>query len=96
MWFNSLVDSAGGQIITGGNKVVIGHSAEVAASIMHELATSPAADPSLNVAMEELERHDVRPGWRRVRDQLPIHLGFGQEDRPLGRQGDGTTRCSRR
>ncbi len=52
VWFNSLVDSAGGQIITGGNKVVIGHSAEVAASIMHELATSPAADPSLNVAME--------------------------------------------
>jgi multiple sugar transport system substrate-binding protein len=52
VWFNSLVDSDGGQIITGGNKVVIGHSAEVAASIMHELATSPGADPSLNVAME--------------------------------------------
>jgi multiple sugar transport system substrate-binding protein len=52
VWFNSLVDSAGGQIITGGNKVVIGRSAEVAASIMHRLATSPAADPSLNVAME--------------------------------------------
>src|SRR5579884_1760246 len=52
VWFNSLVDSAGGQIITGGNKVVVGHSTAVAASIMHELATSPAADPSLNVAME--------------------------------------------
>jgi multiple sugar transport system substrate-binding protein len=52
VWFNSLVDSAGGQIITGGDKVRIGHSAEVAASIMHELATSPAADPSLNVAEE--------------------------------------------
>ncbi len=52
VWFNSLVNSAGGQIITGGDKVVIGHPAEVAASIMHRLATSPAADPSLNVAME--------------------------------------------
>ena len=52
VWFNSLVDSAGGQIITGSDKVVIGHSAAVAASIMRELATSPAADPSLNVAME--------------------------------------------
>ncbi len=52
VWFNSMVDSAGGQIITGGNKVVVGHPAAVAASIMHELATSPAADPSLNVAME--------------------------------------------
>jgi multiple sugar transport system substrate-binding protein len=52
VWFNSLVDSDGGQIITGGDKVVVGHSSEVAASIMHELATSPAADPSLNVAEE--------------------------------------------
>jgi multiple sugar transport system substrate-binding protein len=52
VWFNSLVDSAGGQILTANNKVVVGHSTEVAASIMHELATSPAADPSLNVAME--------------------------------------------
>src|SRR5438270_13741594 len=52
VWFNSMVDSAGGQIITGTNHVAIGHSAEVAASIMHELANSPAADPSLNVAME--------------------------------------------
>ena len=52
VWFNSMVDSAGGQIITGDNRVVIGHAAQVAASIMHELATSPAADPSLNVTME--------------------------------------------
>jgi len=52
VWFNSLVDSAGGQIITPGNKVVIGSPAATAASIMHRLATSPAADPSLNVAQE--------------------------------------------
>jgi trehalose/maltose transport system substrate-binding protein len=52
VWFNSLVDSAGGQIITADNKVVIGPPAETAAAIMHRLATSPAADPSLNVAME--------------------------------------------
>lgn len=52
VWFNSLVDSAGGQIITGTNKVVVGPSTETAASIMRELATSPAADPSLNVTQE--------------------------------------------
>ncbi|MBV9048972.1 MAG: extracellular solute-binding protein, partial [Solirubrobacterales bacterium] len=46
VWFNSLVDSAGGQIITANNKVVVGPTAKTAASIMHELATSPAADPS--------------------------------------------------
>jgi multiple sugar transport system substrate-binding protein len=52
VWFNSLVDSAGGQILSGNNKVVIGNSTKVAASIMHQLATSPAADPSLNVTQE--------------------------------------------
>ena len=52
VWFNSMVDSAGGGIISGANKVVIGPPAKIAASIMHRLATSPAADPSLNVAME--------------------------------------------
>jgi trehalose/maltose transport system substrate-binding protein len=52
VWFNSLVDSAGGQIITGTNRVVLGRTGAVAASIMHKLAVSAAADPSLNVAME--------------------------------------------
>src|SRR5205807_3068091 len=49
VWFNSMVDSAGGQIMAGNNKVVLGSAAETAAAIMHRLATSPAADPSLNV-----------------------------------------------
>jgi multiple sugar transport system substrate-binding protein len=52
VWFNSLVESAGGQVITGGNRVVLGQAAEIAAAIMHRVATSSAAEPSLNVAME--------------------------------------------
>jgi multiple sugar transport system substrate-binding protein len=52
VWFNSMVDSAGGQIITPGNKVVVDSTTKTAASIMHELATSAAADPSLNVTQE--------------------------------------------
>jgi multiple sugar transport system substrate-binding protein len=52
VWFNSLVDSAGGQIITGNDHVAVGSATRTAAEIMHKLATSPAADPSLNVAME--------------------------------------------
>jgi multiple sugar transport system substrate-binding protein len=52
VWFNSMVDSAGGQIITPQDKVVIGQPAVVAGSIMHEMATSAGADPSLNVAEE--------------------------------------------
>ena len=52
VWFNSMVASAGGQIISPNNKVVIGHPAKIASTIMHNLATSPAADPSLNVTQE--------------------------------------------
>jgi multiple sugar transport system substrate-binding protein len=52
VWFNSLVNSAGGQIIGPNNTVVIGPPAKAAASIMRSLATSPAADPSLNVTQE--------------------------------------------
>jgi multiple sugar transport system substrate-binding protein len=52
VWFNSMVDSAGGGIITGNNKVVVNHTTKTAAAIMHNLATSAGADPSLNVAEE--------------------------------------------
>jgi multiple sugar transport system substrate-binding protein len=52
VWFNSLVNSAGGGIVTGSNHVVVNQTTKTAATIMHDLATSPAADPSLNVTME--------------------------------------------
>jgi multiple sugar transport system substrate-binding protein len=52
VWFNSLVNSAGGTIVGAGNKVTIGKPAEAAAQVMKRLATSPAADPGLNGAME--------------------------------------------
>ena len=52
VWFNSLVNSAGGGILNPQNKVLVGPSTETAARIMKRLATSPAADPGLNVAQE--------------------------------------------
>jgi multiple sugar transport system substrate-binding protein len=62
VWFNSLVDSAGGQIVTSNNKVVVGPSTQTAAAIMHRLATSPAADPSLNTDMEDQARIGFESG----------------------------------
>ena len=52
VWFNSLVNSAGGQILSPDNQVVLGRPAAIAASIMRQLATSKGADPSLNVSQE--------------------------------------------
>jgi multiple sugar transport system substrate-binding protein len=52
VWFNSLVDSAGGGILTKNDKIIVGKSTQEAAAIMLRLADSPAADPGLNVAQE--------------------------------------------
>jgi multiple sugar transport system substrate-binding protein len=72
VWFNSLVDSAGGQIVTPGNKVVVGPSTKLAASIMHRLATSPAADPSLNTDKED----DARVGFEKGTAAFEINYPF--------------------
>jgi multiple sugar transport system substrate-binding protein len=52
VWFNSMVDSAGGTILSPDNKVVLGAPAVAAATIMRDVAISKGADPSLNVSME--------------------------------------------
>jgi multiple sugar transport system substrate-binding protein len=52
VWFNSMVNSAGGQILSADNKVVLNGATTKAAQIMKQLATSKGADPSLNVSME--------------------------------------------
>ncbi|HSO98238.1 MAG TPA: extracellular solute-binding protein, partial [Solirubrobacteraceae bacterium] len=72
VWFNSLVDSAGGQIITPGNKVVVDQTTARAASIMHRLATSPAADPSLNTNKED----DARVGFEKGAAAFEINYPF--------------------
>jgi multiple sugar transport system substrate-binding protein len=82
VWFNSLVNSAGGQIVTKSNKVVVGHPAEVAASIMHRLATGPAADPSLNVDMEDQARIGFESGSAAFELNYPFVYPAAKADVP--------------
>ena len=56
VWFNSLNASAGGQILNPAGKVALGPPAVKAATIMHNLASSPAADPSLSQTQEDQAR----------------------------------------
>ncbi len=72
VWFNSLVDSAGGQILTPDNKVVVGPSTRIAASIMHRLAISAAADPSLNTAVED----DAKIGFESGKAAFEINYPY--------------------
>jgi multiple sugar transport system substrate-binding protein len=56
VWFNSLVQSAGGEILSGPSTPAIGPSSAKAAAVMHDVAISPAADPGLSNAQEDQGR----------------------------------------
>jgi multiple sugar transport system substrate-binding protein len=63
IWFNTLLQSAGGSVLTPDSQhVSLGPPAVTALSIMKQLATSSAADPSLPVQMENTNRLAMESG----------------------------------
>jgi multiple sugar transport system substrate-binding protein len=63
VWFNTLVASAGGSILTpNGQQASLGPPAVTALTIMKRLGTSVAADPSLPVQMEDQNRLAMEAG----------------------------------
>ncbi len=63
VWFNSLINSAGGTILNpSATEPSLGPPAVRAASIMRDLANSPAADPSLPNQMEDQNRLAMESG----------------------------------
>jgi multiple sugar transport system substrate-binding protein len=82
VWFNSLVDSAGGGILTPQNKVIVGPSSRIAAAIMHRLANSPAADPGLNVAQEAQSETAWEHGSAAFQINYPFVWSAAKADSP--------------
>jgi multiple sugar transport system substrate-binding protein len=82
VWFNSLVDSAAGGILTKDNKVIVGRSTKTAAEIMHRLANSPAADPGLNVAQEGQSETAWEHGTAAFQINYPFVWSAAQADSP--------------
>lgn len=64
VWFNTLLTSAGGRIVSENGDVLIGqgNAAEIALSTMQRVAASPASDPSLSVAKENDGRLAMEAG----------------------------------
>ncbi|MHB9860940.1 ABC transporter substrate-binding protein [Streptomyces sp. YIM S03343] len=63
VWFNSVISSAGGSILNAdATAPSLGPPAVRAAQIMHDLANSPAADPSLANQMEDQNRLAMESG----------------------------------
>jgi len=83
VWFNTLVTSAGGSILTpDGQKASLGQPAVKALSIMKQLATSPAADPSLPVQMEDQNRLAMESGAAAFELNYPYVYPSMKADKP--------------
>jgi multiple sugar transport system substrate-binding protein len=81
VWFNSLVQSAGGTIVEG-DKVTLGDAGLTAATIMKKLATSPAADPSLSAQMEDQNRLAFEQGEAAFEVNYPFIYPSARADDP--------------
>jgi multiple sugar transport system substrate-binding protein len=81
VWFNSLVQSVGGTIISG-NKVTLGPAGLQAAEIMKHLATSKAADPSISAQMEDQNRLAFEQGEAAFEINYPYIYPSAKADVP--------------
>lgn len=83
VWFNSLVSSAGGSILTSNSKAPsMGAPALEAMQIMSDLAHSPAADPSLSVQQEDQNRLAMEAGTAAFEINYPFVYPSMKADKP--------------
>jgi trehalose/maltose transport system substrate-binding protein len=83
VWFNTLVASAGGSILNSSSTAPqLGAPAMKALSIMKQLASSPAADPSLGVQMEDQNRLAMESGTAAFELNYPFVYPSMKADQP--------------
>jgi multiple sugar transport system substrate-binding protein len=83
VWFNTLVNSAGGQIVSSdGKRVVLGHPAALALDTIHDLAHSKGADPSLGNQMEDQNRLQFEAGTAAFELNYPYVYPSAKADVP--------------
>jgi multiple sugar transport system substrate-binding protein len=83
VWFNTLVTSAGGSILTpSGQQAALGSPAVTALGIMKRLGTSTVADPSLPVQMEDQNRLAMEAGTAAFELNYPFVYPSMKADNP--------------
>jgi multiple sugar transport system substrate-binding protein len=83
VWFNTMVASAGGNILNpDATQVTLGPQAVTALSIMKQLASSSAADPSLDVQMENPNRLAMEAGTAAFELNYPFVYPAMKADNP--------------
>jgi multiple sugar transport system substrate-binding protein len=80
VWFNSVLASAGGEVVNAQDKPVLGHSAVVAAQILRDVATSGRADPSLSTDQEDQGRLAFEAGHAAFMLNWPYVYAAGRTD----------------
>jgi multiple sugar transport system substrate-binding protein len=83
VWFNTMVASAGGTVLNpDATKVTLGAPAIKALSIMKQLATSVAGDPSMSVQMENTNRLAMEAGTAAFELNYPFVYPGMKADNP--------------
>ncbi len=83
VWFNTLLASAGGSVLTpSAANPALGAPAVKALSIIKQLATSVAADPSLSVQMEDQNRLAMEAGSAAFELNYPFVYPSMKTDQP--------------
>ncbi|MFB7471646.1 ABC transporter substrate-binding protein [Kitasatospora sp. NPDC056184] len=83
VWFNTLVTSAGGSILTpDATAPSLGEPAVTAARVIRDLATSPAADPSLSNQREDENRLAMESGTAAFELNYPFVYPSMKENKP--------------
>jgi multiple sugar transport system substrate-binding protein len=83
VWFNTLLASAGGSVLTPDDKKVsMGAPAVKALGIMQQLANSKAADPSISVQMEDQNRLAMEAGTAAFELNYPFVYPSMKTDQP--------------
>ncbi len=83
VWFNTLVQSAGGSMLSeDGKSVALGEPAIKALEVMKKLATSNVANPSLSNTMEDQARLSMEAGNAPFELNWPYVWAAMQQDKP--------------
>jgi len=80
VWFNSVLASAGGQVVSAAGKPVLGKPAVVAATVIKDVATSGRADPSLSTNQEDQGRLAFEAGKAAFMLNWPYVYAAGRTD----------------
>lgn len=80
VWFNSVLASAGGEVVNSNDQPVLGQPAVVAATILKDVADSGRADPSLSTDQEDQGRLAFEAGKAAFMLNWPYVYAAGRTD----------------